>query len=189
MAWPGLPDWKSGSVCGRRRDPQRHHRSRQGLRPRPGRLARLCDQHARIRLDTLAAPGGVYRRQDEGLSGVAAGKTATKPRPARRQLRLEQYRRLLYLAYELGYGTFIKFDMISSARKHCRRWKANRTARGDVCLEQPGVTKVFQSMFEPGRTPTKSSICRCRLRSSSFDKVMSAGKAGRRLDVRRLHLQ
>ncbi len=44
-----------GAVCGRRRDPRRDHRSRQGFRHGPGRRARLRHQHTRVGLDPIAA--------------------------------------------------------------------------------------------------------------------------------------
>ena len=87
-----------GSLCGRRRDPRRHPRSRQGRRHRAGRRARLRNQHARVRLDPLAGAGGLYRRQDEGLPAVAPGHELRGQRLARRQLRLQQHRGLLHHA-------------------------------------------------------------------------------------------
>ena len=49
-----------------------------GLRQVGG--ARLSGQHAGIGLDSLAAAGRLHRRGDEGLSRVAAGRTATRRR-------------------------------------------------------------------------------------------------------------
>ena len=50
-------------------------------------IARVRDQHARIRLDSVAAAGRLHRRQDEGLPAVAAGGELRRHRLDRRQLR------------------------------------------------------------------------------------------------------
>ena len=78
-----------GSLCGRRGNPRRHHRSGQGLRPRSGRRARLRDQYARVGLDPVAGAGGLYRRQDEVLPRMAAGDELRSQCRPWRQLRLE----------------------------------------------------------------------------------------------------
>ena len=58
----------------RRRGRARGHRQgRRGIRTAAGGRPRLLGQHAGIRLDSLAAAGRLYRREDEVLSPVAAG--------------------------------------------------------------------------------------------------------------------
>ncbi len=49
-------------------------------------------------MDTLTGAGGLYRREDEGLSAVAAGDQLRSQCFARRQLRLGQHRGLLHVA-------------------------------------------------------------------------------------------
>ncbi len=61
-------------VRGGRGDPRRDRRGRRGVRPASGRLAGLRHEHARIRLDPLAAARRLHRRQPEGLPRVAAGR-------------------------------------------------------------------------------------------------------------------
>ena len=51
-----------GSVRRRRRNPRGDRRGRQGFRSAPGRRPSLRHQHARVRLDSLAAAGGLHRR-------------------------------------------------------------------------------------------------------------------------------
>ena len=60
-----------------------------------GRLARLRDQHARVRLDPLPAAGRLHRRRAEGVPRVAAGERLRGDRLARRQLLLRRHLRLL----------------------------------------------------------------------------------------------
>ena len=84
-----------GPVRRGRRDPRGDPRGRARLRPGAGRFARLRQQHARVRLDPLAAAGRVHRRHDEEVPRVAAGHRLRGHRLDRRQLRLEQHRGLL----------------------------------------------------------------------------------------------
>ena len=90
---PGLEIW--GPYARGRRDPRVHPRSRHGVRHRARRLARLREQHARIRLDPLAAARRVHRREHEEVSRVAAGQRLRGHRLDRRQLRQRQHRGLL----------------------------------------------------------------------------------------------
>ena len=62
-----------GSLRAGGRDPRRDSRGRQGLRSGAGGLARLCEQHARVGLDPLAAAGRLHRRVDEEVPPMAAG--------------------------------------------------------------------------------------------------------------------
>ena len=84
-----------GSLRGARRNPRDHRRGRQGVRASPGRRARLCHEHARVGLDSLAVAGRLHRRADEALPRVAAGDELRSHGRPRRQLRLEQHRGLL----------------------------------------------------------------------------------------------
>ncbi len=45
-----------------------------------GRLPRLRDEHARVGLDPVPAPGRLHRRRPEGVPRVAARRTATRRR-------------------------------------------------------------------------------------------------------------
>ena len=57
-------------------------RGRCRVRPRPRRLARLRDEHARVGLDPVPAPGDLHRRRHEGVPRMAARERATRA-PAR----------------------------------------------------------------------------------------------------------
>ena len=59
---------------------------RRRIRPAPGRRARLFLQHAGIGLDPVAAAGRLHRRDDEGLSRMAAGHGLRSHGVDRRQL-------------------------------------------------------------------------------------------------------
>ena len=61
-----------GSVRRARRDSRSHPRGRQGFRPGAGRCARLFEQYARVRLDSIAPARGLHRREDEEVPRVAA---------------------------------------------------------------------------------------------------------------------
>ena len=91
-----------GSLRRARGDSRRHRRGRQGLRPGAGGQPRLRDQHAGIRLDSLAAAGGLHRRQDEGLPRVAARYQLRGHGLDRRQLLLDEHRGLLHDAVRAG---------------------------------------------------------------------------------------
>ena len=91
-----------GTVRRARGDPRGDRRGGQGLRPGAGRRARVCDQHARVGLDSVAASGGLHRREDEEVPRVAAGQRLRSHRLDRRQLRLEQHRGLLRHAVRAG---------------------------------------------------------------------------------------
>ena len=62
-----------GPVQGPREDPRDDHQGRRRVRPAPGRLARLRDEHARVGLDSVAAAGRLHRRAHEEVPQVAAG--------------------------------------------------------------------------------------------------------------------
>ncbi len=68
---------------------------RRGVRPATGGRAGVLVQHARVRLDPLAAAGRLLRREHEGLPRVAAGDRVRGHRVDRRQLRLRRHRGLL----------------------------------------------------------------------------------------------
>ena len=104
---------------------------------RAGRLARLCQQHAGVRLDPLTAAGCVHRREDEELSRVAAGQRLRRHRLDRRQLRLADNIEDYYMTpYDLGYGPFVKFDHDFIGREALEKI-AKRAApqEGDLRLE------------------------------------------------------
>ncbi len=91
-----------GSLRGARRDPRGDRGGREGFRPGPGRLPRLFEQHARVRLDPVASACGVHGREDEEVPRVAAGDRLRGHRLDRRQLRLGQHRGLLPDALRAG---------------------------------------------------------------------------------------
>ena len=62
-----------GPVQGPREDPRDDHQGRRRVRPAPGRLARLRDEHARVGLDSVAAAGRLHGRAHEEVPQVAAG--------------------------------------------------------------------------------------------------------------------
>ena len=68
---PGLEIW--GPYKEREEDPRDDHRGRRRVRPAPGRLARLRDEHARVGLDSVAAAGRLHGRAHEEVPQVAAG--------------------------------------------------------------------------------------------------------------------
>ena len=73
------------------------------------RCPRVLVEHAGVRLDPLAAAGCVLGRGDEGLSRVAA-RDSYEGRLARRQLRLQEHRRLLPDPLRPRLRRFVKFD-------------------------------------------------------------------------------
>jgi len=80
--------------------------------------------------------------------------------------------------HELGYGTFIKFDhdFIGKEALQKMEGKAHRK-KVTFAWNSEDVTKVLQSMFEPGENPYKViDLPLSNYASSSFDKVMSGGK-------------
>jgi vanillate/3-O-methylgallate O-demethylase len=80
--------------------------------------------------------------------------------------------------HELGYGTFIKFDhdFIGKEALQNMEGKPHRK-KVTFAWNSQDVTKVLQSMFEPGQDPYKViDLPLPNYASSSFDKVMSSGK-------------
>ena len=90
---PGLEVW--GPYAEARRDPRRHPRGGSRLWPGAGGRARLLQQYARVRLDSLAAAGGLHRRAHEEVPRMAAGERLRGHGLHRRQLRVAQHRGLL----------------------------------------------------------------------------------------------
>ena len=90
---PGMELW--GPWDERRGRPGGDHRGGPGLRAPAGGLEGLRHQHARVRMDPVPAPGGLHRRRDEGVPGVAAGERLRGHRLPRRQLLLRRHHRLL----------------------------------------------------------------------------------------------
>jgi len=81
--------------------------------------------------------------------------------------------------YELGYGSFIKFDhdFIGSDALKKMQGKAHRK-KVTFAWNAEDVTQVFQSMFQPGQDPYKViDLPLSNYGSASFDAVMSGGKA------------
>ncbi len=77
----------------------------------PGRLARLRDEHARVRLDPLPAAGRLHRRQDEGLPRVAARATGTRrPGSLGGSFYSDDISDYYLTPHDLGYAGFVKFD-------------------------------------------------------------------------------
>ena len=63
--------------------------------------------------------------------------------------------------YELGYGPFVKFDHDFIGREALEKIAGQAASQeSDLRLEPRDVAKVFSSMFEPGDSPTSTSICR-----------------------------
>lgn len=80
--------------------------------------------------------------------------------------------------YELGYGTFVKFDHDFIGKEALQK-KAGQTKRKKVTFAWNGddVAKVFRSMFEPGQDAYKYiDLPLSNYASSSFDAVKSGGK-------------
>jgi vanillate/3-O-methylgallate O-demethylase len=80
--------------------------------------------------------------------------------------------------YELGYGTFVKFDHDFIGKEALQK-KAGETKRKKVTFAWNGddVAKVFRSMFEPGQDVYKYiDLPLSNYASSSFDAVKSGGK-------------
>ena len=82
-------------VGGRRGRARGDRRGGRGVRPEAGRLTRLRDEHARVRLDPVPAAGRVHGRRHEGVPRVAARERLRGDRIARRQLLLGRHLRLL----------------------------------------------------------------------------------------------
>ena len=80
--------------------------------------------------------------------------------------------------YELGYGTFIKFDHDFIGREALQKMEGKpHRKKVTFAWNSQDVVKVFQSMFEPGKDPYKViDLPLSNYGSSSFDKVMSGGK-------------
>ena len=83
------------AVGRRRRGAGGASRRRRGVRDAAGRRPRVLGEHARIRLDPLAASRRLLRQEPQGVSRVAAGGRLRGPRLARRQLRVRVDRGLL----------------------------------------------------------------------------------------------
>ena len=100
-----------GSVRRPRPHLDRDRRGRRRVRARPGRLARLPVEHARVGLDPLARCRRSTPAPRSAATASGCPPTATR-RPARSPARssptnIEDY----YLTpWELGYGNFVKFD-------------------------------------------------------------------------------
>ena len=88
-----------GALRRGRGDPRGHRRGRQGLRIDPGRQPGLRDEHARVRMDSVAAAGHLHRRKAEGLQRNGCRRRATRaPAALGGSLGLEQHRGLLQYA-------------------------------------------------------------------------------------------
>jgi vanillate/3-O-methylgallate O-demethylase len=80
--------------------------------------------------------------------------------------------------YEMGYGTFIKFDHDFIGKEALQKM-ADKPHRKKVTFawNDQDVAKVLQSMFAPGQDNYKCiDLPLSNYASSSFDKVMSGGK-------------
>ena len=132
------------------------------LRPAPGRLARLRDEHARVGLDPVPAAGRLHRRRDEAVPRVAAGERLRGDRLARRQLLLRRHQRLLPdAAGPRLRGRSSSSTTTSSAARRSRRSPSRRGARS----RWPGTARTSRARWarcSPRATPRSTSTCRSR---------------------------
>ena len=85
----GQPGWEIFGPWEQGEDVQeRDRRRRQGIRTSTGRCTHVSDQLSRVGMDSLAAPGRLHRRRDEGVPAVAEGHELRSDGVARRQLLL-----------------------------------------------------------------------------------------------------
>ena len=86
-------------------------------------------EHARVRLDSLAAARRLHRRQDEGVPRVAAGdgyEGIASLGGSYVSKNIEDY---YVTPHEMGYGSFVKFDHDFIGREALEKMKDRRTAR------------------------------------------------------------
>ena len=145
----------------------------------PGWRARLCHQHARVRLDPLAGAGGLYRRQDEALPASGCRARATKPMPRSAAASSPTISRTTTRRRTNSATTASPSSTTtSSARKRCKRCRA-RSHRKKVTFawNDDDVNKVLASMFAPeGENYKFIDLPLSNYASSSFDAVMKGGK-------------
>ena len=138
---PGLELWGPWEE---REDVQgRDRRGRRGLRAPAGRLPRVCDEHARVRLDPVPAPGRLHRRRDEGVPRVAARERLRGHGLARRELLLRRHRGLLPDAAR---------PRVLAVREVRPRLHRTRRARGDgrPAALQEGHARLERRGRRPG---------------------------------------
>ena len=153
----GAPGPRALRPVGRaRRGQGRDRRGRPRVRPAPGRLARVRDEHARVGLDPVPAPGRVHRRRDEALPRVAACERLRGDRLARRQLLLRRHRGLLPDAVgprlrPLRQAT----TTTSSAARRSRRWDEPTRRKVTLAWNGEDVAKAIGTLFREGRPAAK----------------------------------
>ena len=150
-----------GPVGRARGRPRRDRRGRPGLRASSGRRARLRDEHARVRLDPLAAPGDLHGRRARAVPGVAAGRLVRGHRLARRQLRLRRHRGLLPHAV----GSRIR--LVRQVRPRLRR---TRGARGDGASPSRAARSRSRGTARTSRVRWGRSSRRATRRSTSTSR-------------------
>ena len=162
-----------GPVRRARGDPRRDRRGRQGVRPEGGRRARLRHQHARIRLDPLAAARGLHRREDEEVPRVAAGRELRGHRLDRRQLRLERTSRTT-TSRRTSWATARSSSSTttSSAREALEKMAGKPHRRKVTFAWNPDdVVKVWRSMLEQGDPYKYIDLPLSNYTSASYDRL------------------
>ena len=165
-----------GPVRRPRPHPRRDRRGRRRVRPRPGRLARLPVEHARVGLDPVAAARDLHRRGRARLPRVAAAPTATRP-PARSPARssrtnIEDY----YLTpWELGYGIVREVRPRLHRPRRAREDRPGHAAQeGHARVGRRRPRQDLRLAAERRRTDTTSSST-CRWRTTAGRRTCSSG--------------
>ena len=120
-----------------------------GLRAAPGRRARLLVQHARVGLDPVTAARGLHGRRADRLSRVAARGGLRGLCLDRRQLRLRTIEDYYFTPWDLGYGSFVKFDHDFIGREALERMaEGEHRNKVTLALDDEDVMRTVGTMLQ-----------------------------------------
>ena len=91
--------------------------------------ARACDQYAGVRLDSLAAARCLHRREDEEISRVAAGQRLRATGSLGGSYVSNNIEDYYVTPFEMGYGSFVKFDHDFVGREALEKSPRSQTGR------------------------------------------------------------
>ena len=155
-----------------------------------GRWTSVLVQHARVRLDPIAASGRVLGREHEGLPRVAAGDRVRGIRVDRRELHLRRHRGLLLHAVGLGYGSYVKFDHDFVGREALEeKADGDHRTEGHAGARRRGRDPHDRNDVPEGRAGEVHGLALGRLLDAPVRPRHGQRGDGRRLDVDRLQLE
>ena len=121
-----------------------------GVRAAAGRRAGLLVEHARVRLDPLAAPGRVLGREPEGVPRVAARRRVRGLGLDRGQLLSASIVDYYLTPWDLGYGSYVKFDHDFIGREALEDIAGQEhRQKVTLALDDEDVTSTIGMMFGP----------------------------------------